>query len=45
MVYSQYLSTFINIILMIHLHNTTIKNNYNNYLSQQLVNVIDILDC
>ena len=42
MVYSQHLSTFINIALMIHLHN---KNNHNNYLSQQLVNVIDILDC
>ena len=38
-VYSQHLSTFINIDLMIHLYN--IQNNHNNYLSQQLVNVIN----
>ena len=39
----QYFTTLINIVLMIHLHN--IQNNHNIYLSQQVVNVKDILDC
>ena len=38
----QYFTTFINIVLMICLHN--IQNNHNIYLSQQVVNVINILD-